>query len=74
MPKNVANKGFFCAMLINSKVLMNKLLNRKADIDYKDKKSGCTALLYAMKFLKNIKIIQFLLEKGANPAVYDKAR
>lgn len=73
MPKSVANKAFYLAATQNNTILMNKLLNRGADIDYEDPTTGSTALLAAMK-CKYVKATQFLLEKGADPRVRDLLR
>lgn len=73
MPRTVVNKAFYKAAMLDNTILMNKLLNRGADIEYKDVATGFTALLVAMKY-KHVRTAQFLLEKGANPMVYDPLR
>jgi len=70
MPKSVVNKAFYKAAARDNIILMNKLLNRGADIDYKDTSTGFTALLLVAKS-KNVRGTQFLLERGANPMVHD---
>ncbi|XP_060872400.1 ankyrin-3-like [Metopolophium dirhodum] len=70
MPKSVVNKAFYKAAARDNIILMNRLLNRGADIDYKDASTGFTALLLVAKS-KNVRATQFLLEKGANPMVHD---
>jgi len=70
MPKSVANKAFYKAAARDNIILMNKLLNRGAHIDYKDTSTGFTALLLVAKS-KNVRATQFLLEKGADPMVHD---
>jgi len=70
MPKNVVNKAFYKAATRDNIILMNKLLNRGAYIDYKDSLTGFTALLLVAKS-KNVRATQFLLEKGADPMVHD---
>lgn len=71
MPISVLNKAFFKAATQDNTILMNKLLNRGAHIEHVDKPTGYTALLVAMK-TKHVKASQFLLEKGADPAVRDQ--
>lgn len=73
MPKGAANKAFYKATAQDNRILMNKLLNRGADIEYKDEETGLTALLVAAKS-KHTRSVQFLLEKGANPVVHDSLR
>lgn len=61
-------------MVINNTILMNKLLNRGADIEYEEEiGTQYTALLMSTK-IRKVRSTQFLLEKGANPAVYDPSR
>lgn len=69
----MANNVFYIAATQGNTILMNKLLNRGADIEYKDEEMGFTALLVAMRS-QHVGAVQFLLEKGANPMVYDKLR
>lgn len=73
LPKYVLNKALYKATARNNTLLMNKLLNRGADIEYEDEMTGFTALLVAMKS-KHAKATQFLLDKGANPLVHDPFR
>lgn len=73
MPKNVVNKAFHKATMKNNTILMNKLLNRGAEIEHKDESTGFTALLTAMK-RKHVRAAQFLMEKGASPAAHDPFR
>lgn len=70
MQKSVVNKAFYKAGRRDNVILMNKLLNRGANIDYKDASTGFTALLLVTK-KRNLRAIQFLLEKGADPMVQD---
>lgn len=70
MPKSVVNKAFYKAAARDNIILMNKLLNRGADIDYKDASTGFTALLL-VTMSKNVRATQFLLEKGADLMVHD---
>ncbi|XP_025192537.1 ankyrin-1-like [Melanaphis sacchari] len=70
IPKSVVNKAFYKAAMRDNTILMNKLLNRGADIEYKDASTGLTALLLATK-RKHVRVVQFLLEKGADLAVHD---
>jgi len=70
MPKIVMNKAFYKAAARDNIILMNRLLNRGADINYKDASTGFTALLLVAKS-KNVRATQFLLEKGADPMVHD---
>ncbi|XP_050548796.1 ankyrin-1-like [Daktulosphaira vitifoliae] len=70
IPKGVLNKAFFKAASQDNTVLMNKLLNRGAEIEYRDEVTGFTALLMAMKS-KHVRATQLLLEKGADPMVHD---
>lgn len=73
LPKCVLNKAFYKATARNNTLLMNKLLNRGADIEYEDEVTKFTALLAAMK-CKHVRATQFLLDKGANPLVHDPFR
>jgi len=74
VPVNVMNKAFYNAVLQENTILMNKLLNRGADIEFKEETTGgLTVLLVAMK-LNMLRATQFLLEKGANPMIYDQFR
>jgi len=70
MPKSVVNTAFYIAAKRDNIILMNKLLNRGAHIDYKDASTGFTALLLVTKN-RNVRATQFLLEKGADPMVHD---
>jgi len=70
IPDNVLNKAFHQAVAQGNTIMMNKLLNRGADINYKEEMTGFTALLEAI-MQNNMRVCQFLLEKGANPAVYN---
>lgn len=73
VPKDDINKAFYKAATQDNTMLMNKLLNRGADIEYEDQETGFTALLTATKS-KYVRATQFLLEKGANPTVYDSLK
>jgi len=71
---NMINNAFYNAVLQQNTILMNKLLNRGADIEFKGQiTGGHTVLLVAIK-LNMFRAIQFLLEKGANPMIYDEGR
>lgn len=73
MPKDVVNKAFYKATMKNNTILMNKLLNRGAEIEHEDESTGFTALLMAVKG-KHVRAAQFLLEKGASPVAHDRFR
>lgn len=73
MPNSVVNRAFYKAAAQDNTILMNKLLNRGAHIEYKDVSTGFTALLLATRS-KHVRAAQFLLEKGADPAAHDLRR
>ncbi|XP_050440490.1 ankyrin-3-like [Adelges cooleyi] len=70
VPQNALNRAFYKAVSQDNTVLMNKLLNRGAELEYRDEVTGFTALLMAIKS-KHVRSTQLLLEKGANPMVHD---
>lgn len=72
MPTSAINEAFYRAAMNDNTILMNKLLNRGADVNYVDKTTGYTALLAATKS-KLVRAAQFLLEKGADPAAHDSS-
>lgn len=72
MPANVASRTLYKITTQEKTILMNKLLNRGADIEYQNEATGFTALLLAMK-RKCHRATQFLLEKGASPAAHDSS-
>jgi ankyrin repeat protein len=71
MPNSVLNRALFKAATQDNTILMNKLINRGANIEHVDEATGYTALLVAMK-IKHLRASQFLLEKGADPYVQDQ--
>lgn len=72
MPTSVADRAFYRAATQDNTILMNKLLNRGAHIEYEDEATGFTALLMAVKS-KRMRTTQFLLEKGADPTKHDSS-
>lgn len=72
MPTSALNEAFYRAAVNDNTILMNKLLNRGADVNHVDKTTGYTTLLAAAKS-KRARAAQFLLEKGADPAAHDSS-
>lgn len=71
-PTGALNEAFYRAVEHDNTILMNKLLNRGADVDHVDQATGYTALLAAAKG-NRVRAAQFLLEKGADPAAHDSS-
>lgn len=72
IPTNAIHEAFYRAAMNENTILMNKLLNRGADVNHVDKTTGYTALLAAVRS-KLVRAVQFLLEKGADPAAHDSS-
>jgi ankyrin repeat protein len=61
--------ALMAAIMSANKVIIEKLINKKADLDQKDTQ-GKTALIYAA-FNNNTEIVQMLLNAGANSKLAD---
>ena len=62
--------ALMAAIMSGNKVIIEKLIVKKADLDQKDTQ-GKTALIYAA-FNNNTEIVQMLLKAGANKKLADK--
>ena len=75
---SIYDLGYYKSSVLQEAVLSNNFLlvkylikEKKMDSDYQNE-GGFTALMYAARYSETTRIVRYLLEQGANPAIVDK--